>query len=312
MVDHGRTRLKEFLKTRDGYYDLWFVSRPHNMERLNSILSKKAAPARPAIVYDAEALYCLRTIKQLELSGKAPSPKSVRESIDKEVKIAAGCASVIAVSERESRYFRDHGIAKVYILSHALEPSPTPNPFELRGNLLFVGGIHSADTPNADSILWFVTEILPRIREKSRQDLKLVVVGSVDSPEILKLSGDEVEFTGKVDDLTSMYSRSRLFIAPTRFAAGVPLKVYEAAAHGLPVVATGMLADQLGWRDGDELLVADSAESFAAQCLRLYQDRALWNRLRSNALDRVRKDCSLEGFSASLRRIREEAIGQSS
>ena len=37
---------------------------------------------------------------------------------------------------------------------------------------------------------------------------------------------------------TILYDRARLFIAPTRFASGLPHKIHEAAAFGLPVVTT--------------------------------------------------------------------------
>jgi hypothetical protein len=37
----------------------------------------------------------------------------------------------------------------------------------------------------------------------------------------------------------------RVFAAPTRYSPGIPLKVHDAAAHGLPVVRTPLMAEQL-------------------------------------------------------------------
>jgi glycosyltransferase involved in cell wall biosynthesis len=282
------------------------------MEYLQRTLNlNNTVSADSRIVYDAEALYCLRTMAQLQLSGKAPSPEDLRQSIDREMMIAEGCSSVLTVSDREGRYFMSHGFTKVYTLGHALEPSPTPNPFEVRRNLLFVGGIHSEDTPNADAVRWFIKDILPRIQKKSGQEIVFLVVGTTNSLVASGLANERVRFTGRVDDIEPFYDQARIFVAPTRFAAGIPLKVYEAAAHGLPVVATPLLSEQLGWQDNVELLVADSAESFATQCIRLYQDSGLWSRLRANALDRVRRDCSIDRFSATLKRALEDIMGQS-
>ncbi len=75
------------------------------------------------------------------------------------------------------------------------------------------------------------------------------------------------------------------------------MKVHEAAGAGLPVVATTLLADQLGWKDGVELLTADGSEDFARACYRLYADEQLWRRLRENALERARKECNPVEFS---------------
>ena len=50
---------------------------------------------------------------------------------------------------------------------------------------------------------------------------------------------------GPVPDLTDEYARARVFIAPTRFAAGIPFKVHEALSYGLPVVGSRLISEQL-------------------------------------------------------------------
>ena len=72
------------------------------------------------------------------------------------------------------------------------------------------------------------------------------------------------------------------------------------------MVATSLLMRQLGWSDGDQLLVGDTPRAFADQCIRLYNDAAIWERIRTNALDRVRVECSLESFEAALKAILDE------
>jgi glycosyltransferase involved in cell wall biosynthesis len=106
-----------------------------------------------------------------------------------------------------------------------------------------------------------------------------------------------------VNDLTPIYNRARLFVAPTRFSAGIPLKVCEAAAYGLPVVATSLTGMQLGWNHEQELLLADTPQDFASACVRLYGDPRLWNRLRDNLINRVKRDFSPEAFSKQLQQI---------
>jgi len=89
-------------------------------------------------------------------------------------------------------------------------------------------------------------------------------------------------------------------VAPTRYAAGMPHKVHEAAARGIPIVATPLLASQLGWQDGDPFLVGGDAESFANKCVELYTDPVVWAKLREAAIDRIRKECSTATFQASV------------
>jgi hypothetical protein len=100
-----------------------------------------------------------------------------------------------------------------------------------------------------------------------------------------------------------------VFVAPTRFAAGMPFKVHDAAANGVPIVLTPLLARQLGWRHEVEVLVAESPEDFATQCLRLHSDRALWESIRMGALEGVKRDCDPALFNAAVKTMLASAIG---
>ena len=95
-------------------------------------------------------------------------------------------------------------------------------------------------------------------------------------------------------------------IAPTRFAAGIPHKVHEAAANGLPSVVTPLLAGQLTWSHDSELLVAESGAQFAEQCLRLYRSPELWAKLQAGGLSAVGRDCSEETFSQAIFSVVEQ------
>ena len=97
-----------------------------------------------------------------------------------------------------------------------------------------------------------------------------------------------------------------MFVVPTRYAAGLPFKAYEAAAFGVPLVVSDIIARQMKWRDGIDYLVADSADAFAQQCSRLYSDAALWETLRTNALQRVIDELSPDAFEKSVRSVLDE------
>ena len=143
-------------------------------------------------------------------------------------------------------------------------------------------------------------QVLPKLRSLLNADVAVDLVGATSLPAVWNLAAPGVRVLGSVDDLTELYGRARVFIAPTRFAAGIPFKLHHAAAHGLPVVATSLLAKQLGWQAGRDLLAADEPESFAQACARLYRDPELWRGLRSAALDRIGQDCSQSRFDAAL------------
>ncbi len=114
------------------------------------------------------------------------------------------------------------------------------------------------------------------------------------------VSKANVLFEGKSDNLQEIYNNCRVFIAPTRFAAGIPHKIHEASSNGVPCVSTSLLAEQLEWSPEQELLVGDTGIQFASQCVRLYQDAKLWKKIRASSLNAVQRDCSKNKFKGTL------------
>ncbi len=306
MSEWGADRLGEFLDARRGYYDAIVVSRPHNMRRVRAL----ARPARARLIYDAEAIFALRDARRRRVRGEPVSDAALAREVADEVALAAGADAVLSVSDAERERFA--AVAPSFTLGHAVAPAPTPRPFAAREGLLFVGAFYEDESPNSDSVFWFVRDILPRVRDAIGAPVGLSIAGARPTRGVIAL-GDAaagVEVLGGVDDLVPLYDHARVFVAPTRFTTGLPYKIHHAAAHGLPVVGTSLLAEQLGWQDGVELLVADEPGAFARAVARAYGDAALWERLRAAALARVERDCSRRAFDAALDRALERALGR--
>jgi len=198
----------------------------------------------------------------------------------------------------------------VFVLGHAIDVAPTPAPFEARESLLFVGAIHEDPSPNADAVVWFARDVLPLVRARLGFPVPFRVAGINRSRRVALLAREGVEVRGPVENLAPLFDEARLVLAPHRFAAGVPIKVYEAAAHGVPVVCTSLVASQLGWRDGRELRVGNDARTFADACVEAYRDRDSWQALRERGLERVEEECSRLDFRRRLGAI-VEAVASS-
>ena len=307
IKDWGLQKLEEFLKARQNLYDIIFISRPHNMSHLNSILTRHNFLENVEIIYDAEALYCLRDFAYQELQNNPVSEETKQQKIQDELALASNSNLIISVSSLEQQKFIEYGYQKVEVLGHSLPSFPTPKQFSERKDILFVGAIYDLQSPNADSVIWLSQEILPLIKQELGETVRLLIVGNNSVPElkekIAMVDEYSIKIEGRVDNLRDFYNSSRLFVAPTRFAAGIPHKVHEAAAHGLPLVTTSLIGKQLQWQNEQDLLVADNAQGFARQCIRLYQDESLWQRLRDNALAKVESQCSPEAFTQQLKNI---------
>jgi glycosyltransferase involved in cell wall biosynthesis len=130
-----------------------------------------------------------------------------------------------------------------------------------------------------DAVTHFCRDVLPRIRAEVPR-VTLTIAGGEPAPAVRRLAAEPgVSVTGFVDRLEPYYGRATVFVAPLRIAGGIAGKTVDALAAGCPVVTTSIGGEGLGVVAGEHLLVADGAEAFAAEVVRLLRDPALRRRL---------------------------------
>ncbi|SDT93735.1 Glycosyltransferase, GT2 family [Pseudomonas pohangensis] len=308
IAAQGLAGLGTFLRSRKNYYDALIISRPHNMAALRAALDDDSELlGRTRLIYDAEAIFAQREVIKDRVLERQSTTTAASE-LDKELGLAAPAQTILTVNQAEAAHFTHAGYKDVRVLGHSFPVQPTASSFTERQDLLFVGRLTEDDSPNSDSIRWFVHEVMPRLDRLLGNTYRLDVVGACSATLRRSLESKRVCFHGRVEDIRPFYARSRLFIAPTRFSAGIPLKIFEAAGNGLPVVANRLLAEQLDWSEGIQLLAADTADSFAAACARLYSDPVLWLHLRQQALLSVTRDCSPQVFADSVWQLLQDAL----
>jgi glycosyltransferase involved in cell wall biosynthesis len=148
----------------------------------------------------------------------------------------------------------------------------TPRPVAAAPDIVFVGGMHWP--PNADGAEWFVRQVLPRVRA-AVPAAKFWAVGKVPPAVAQALGGDAVHLPGYVPDLQPWWDRARLFVVPLRAGGGMRVKILDAWMRGLPVVSTRIGAEGLACADGEDILLADTPEAFAAAVTRVLADAGL-------------------------------------
>jgi glycosyltransferase involved in cell wall biosynthesis len=303
MHDRTLQDLANFLSARRDCYDTIWISRTHNLRHVSPLLDRAD---RARVVLDTEAIASLREAGRAALTDR---PVDGDAAIRQEFADAHLCQCIVAVSEHEAKTLRALGLANVVVIGHWREVQPTLRSFADRAGMLFLGAMHQQDSPNHDALEWFAREVLPMVEQSLGWETRLTVAGHVDPAVSLEAFHEHPRMTlrGAVDDVVPLYDVHRLFVAPTRYAAGVPYKVHEAASYGLPVVASELLCRQLGWQSGRELIAVDTADpaAMARAIIALYHDVELWQTLRDNALERVRAENGRARYEASVRRVLE-------
>ncbi len=308
MLGVGAAGLERFLQERKGVYDFVVVSRPPNMDFVERLWSERPELFEGMrLVYDAEAIFAVRDIGQAAILGRPMPAETCERLVRAELALIQRADTVLSVSAHEADMFRAAGARHVELVSHAMETRANPPGWEGRDHLLFVGAIHP-HTPNEDSLLWFCEHVAPILRGLLGIFIRIDIVGDCTSGKVVSLANEHVRLVGRVDDLTPWYDQHRVFIAPTRFGAGVPAKVIEAACNGIPVVATPLLVRQLGWQGGVEIATGEVAQAFAEALASLYRDASHWTAMQAAMRDRTRRLYAPEQFRNTLATVFATAL----
>ncbi len=114
--------------------------------------------------------------------------------------------------------------------------------------------------------------------------------------------------TGRVADVRPYIERAAAYIVPLRIGGGTRLKIYEAMAMEKAIVSTTIGAEGLPVKNGGDLLLADTAESFAEAVIRVLEDKALASDLGNRAAATVRSKFGWERVAECFGRICEDTL----
>ncbi len=133
----------------------------------------------------------------------------------------------------------------------------------------FLGGLHWP--PNAAGVVWFAREVWPLIHT-AVPDAIFTVIGKEPPAELQTLHLPNLDVTGYVDDVTPLLQETAVFIVPLHAGGGMRVKIVDGWSWGLPIVSTTIGAEGIGYTDGQDILIADTAGEFAQAAIRLLHD----------------------------------------
>jgi len=217
---------------------------------------------------------------------------------------------VLVCSQTDAdRLRRRWSAVRFEVLPNVVAAPPEPDRRAPPGpeRLLFVGNLSYA--PNEDAVTFLIEDILPRLCRSTDREVLLDIVGGGAGASLRRIiTAGGVRHRGFVDDVTPVYRAAAVALAPIRAGGGTRLKILEAFAHGVPVVATPTGAEGLDVANERHLLIAGDGEGLAAACLRLMSDPDLASRLARNGRKLVRERYGLEAATERLEEIYGEVL----
>lgn len=133
--------------------------------------------------------------------------------------------------------------------------------------------------PNVDAVRHFYAQVWPRLKS-AHPGLKWRLIGKNPRGVARMLNSDpSIEIDGPVEDAIAELARAQVAVAPIMAGSGTRVKILEAWAAGVPVVATQLGAEGLTAIAGEHLLLSDTPDDFAGAVLRLLDDEELRRRI---------------------------------
>ncbi|MCC6483565.1 MAG: glycosyltransferase [Armatimonadetes bacterium] len=237
------------------HYDFWFAALGdlHAQPYRRVVLEHDVEYIRRKRDYDTAPASKASKLKRIWLATERAECQVLR-SVD----------TILAVTDRDRDEVIAAGAHQAITLPTGIDTEVCrPPETEPSGKRLVYVGAYSHH-PNVDAMLWFAREIFPEVQRR-HPDVELSIVGSQPPPEVTALGSlPGITVTGAVPDVAPFIQSANVSIAPLRVGSGIKGKIIEAMAFGRPVVTTSVGVEGMNLTNGENVIIGDTAEEFAA------------------------------------------------
>ncbi len=267
------------------------------------------------VVVDSVDLHFLRDSRRIVGSPEAAAAGLLLDAdfaaeMTAELNAYAASDAVLTVSDKERDLLGDFLGASVAArtVPDCEDPAPSPIPLTDRQGILLLGSFQHA--PNVEALRFFCREVVPLLDRDLLERHPIYVVGNGVTDEVRDLVAchESIRLVGWVPDVTPYFHRVRCSVVPLLHGAGTKRKMVQALMHGTPTVSTSIGTEGLGLVDGEHVLVADDAGTFASGIARLLGDVPLSARLAESGLDHVAASRSRAAARAAFLAAVDDAL----
>ncbi|MFT6836022.1 MAG: glycosyltransferase involved in cell wall biosynthesis [Francisellaceae bacterium] len=168
---------------------------------------------------------------------------------------------------------------------HPLKKRQNPNPENFK--IIFAGRLNAYTNDQAAKYIAF--ELWPRIRMEF-PGAKLYLVGQNPSEEIIqRLKTDERFFiTGFVDDIRTYIDEADIYICPITDGGGTKLKVLDALAMGIPLLANKIACEGIETVEDESVLYSNNTQQYLDNISVLIKNPEKYQLFSSSGLNLVK------------------------
>lgn len=158
---------------------------------------------------------------------------------------------------------------------------PTAKKLEFP-SLFHIGALDWA--PNQEGLIWFFDQCWAKIREKC-PEVKFYLAGR-NAPDWFerKIKRAGVEYLGEINDAYDFINSKAIMVVPLFSGSGMRIKIIEGMSLGKPIVTTDIGTEGIPTTNGENILIANDADQFVEEVVKLVNNRELANQIGKNAI----------------------------
>lgn len=184
---------------------------------------------------------------------------------------ASASAHVVTLTRRDAAALREIGGRDVVAVPPAF-PAELPAGARVAGAPAVAVAGSAGWWPNRQGTRWLLDEVMPLFARTCPGGRVHVYGGE-------RVARAGVDWHAAPDDARDAFPAGAIAAVPLLIGSGIRMRILEAWARGLPVVATSVAAAGLDVASGRELIVADTPAAFAQAIADLAADATLATRL---------------------------------
>lgn len=255
-------------------------------------------------ILDTEDLHFLR--KERELAFKQNRElvfeDYISDTFKREMASIYRCDLTLLISEYEMQLatetFKIDPTLLYYLPFLSNEINTNVPKFEEREHFVSIGNfLHE---PNWQTVLQ-LKKYWKSIK-KQLPEAELHVYGAYVNEKAKQLHNEKEGFLikGRAETVASVYSKTKVLLAPIPYGAGLKGKLFDAMSLGLPSVTTPMGAEGMNGALSWNGFIAADENDFIAKSVELYTNKSLWETSQKNGYEIIEKRFKTTLFAADF------------